>query len=56
LRKFRKNLKAKFKFSKTQVYELLNAAEVSEVFTALPEKPESERQLNELAKLRIPQK
>ncbi len=44
---------AEFQFSKTRIYELLNAAEVSELFTALPEKPENERQINELAKLRI---
>jgi hypothetical protein len=44
---------AEFKFSQRRVYELLNAAEVSGNFPEFPEKPESEGQLNELAKLRI---
>jgi hypothetical protein len=44
---------AELRFSKTRVYELLNAAEVAEIFVPLGQKPESERQLRELAKLRI---
>lgn len=44
---------AEFKFSQRRIYELLNAAEVSEFFAEFPQKPETEGQLNELAKLRI---
>jgi len=50
---FRECAIAEFKFSQRRVYELLNAAEVSGNFPEFPEKPESEGQLNELAKLRI---
>ncbi len=35
------------------LHELLNAAEVGDTFAEIPQKPETERQLNELAKLRI---
>ena len=50
---FRECAIAEFKFSKTRVYELLNAAEVLGNFPPMAEKPEDERQLRELAKLRI---
>src|SRR3712207_7756591 len=46
-----------FKFSRTRIYELLSAAEVDQLFAGfptMPEKPQNERQLNELAKLRLP--